>query len=194
MELALTRTYPLHQRIAAQVFRTIWPAYFWGVIVGNPRGFVGWWPDKADGIFRAVVLHLTNAVAKAMADAFTTALDAGTQGYIGIYDSTIPTDADTAVGAQVLLAELLFTASPSFGAATDANPGGLITANAITSDSSANATGTAAWARVKTQSGGTTIADVNVGTASTFVVLNTTSITSGSAVAITAWTMTMSQG
>ncbi len=136
-------------------------------------------------------VHLTNNVAKAMADAFTAQLDAGTQAWIGIYDGTIPTDADTAIGAQVLLAELLFTASPSFGAATDGAPGGLITANAITSDSSANATGTASWARIRTQSGGTAIADVDVGTAATIIVFNTVAFTAGSTVAISSFTFTM---
>lgn len=137
--------------------------------------------------------NITNAVAKAMANAFTTALDAGTAALIRIYDGTQPTDADTAIGAQNLLAELTMSAT-SFGAATDANPGGLITANAITSDSSADATGTASWFRMLTQDAGTVIADGSVGTASADLVMNTTAITSGSAVAITAFTITMSEG
>lgn len=134
--------------------------------------------------------HLTNNVAKAMADAFTTQLDAGTAGVINIYDGVVPTDADTAIGAQVLLAELTFSAV-SFGAAADANPGGRITANAITSDASANATGTAAWARILTQTGGTTICDVDVGTAATTIVFNTVAFTAGSTVAISSFTFTM---
>ncbi len=128
-----------------------------------------------------------------MANAFTTALDAGTAGIIRIYDGSQPTDPDTAVGAQVLLAELTMSGT-SFGAATDAAPGALITANAITSDSSANATGTAAWFRMLTQSGGTTIADGTVGTSSSDLVMNTVSITSGSIVAISSFTITMSEG
>lgn len=138
----------------------------------------------------ALQFRITNAVAKAMADAFTTALDAGTAALLRIYDGTIPTDADTAVGAQVLLAELTMSAT-SFGAATDGNPGGLITANSITSDSSANATGTASWFHLITQSGGTSIAMGSVGTSGCDLNLNTTSITSGSAVAVTAFTITM---
>ena len=138
----------------------------------------------------ALQFRITNAVAKAMADAFTTATDAGTAALLRIYDSTIPTDADTAVGAQVLLAELTFSAT-SFGAATDGNPGGLITANAITSDASANATGTASWFHILTQSGGTSIAMGSVGTATTDLVMNTVAFTSGSAVAVTAFTVTM---
>lgn len=133
---------------------------------------------------------ITNAVAQAMANAFTTAADAGTAAIIRIYDGSQPTDPDTAVGAQTLLAQLTMSAT-SFGAATDANPGALITANSITSDTSADATGTAAWFRVLTQAGGTTICDGSVGTSSADMVLNTVAITSGSTVAITAFTITM---
>ena len=137
--------------------------------------------------------NLANATAQAMANAFTTALDAGTAAIIRIYDGTQAADPDTAVGAQVLLAELTMSAT-SFGAATDANPGALITASAITSDSSANATGTASWFRMLTQAAGTTIADGSVGTASADLIMNTVSITSGSIVAISSFTITMSEG
>lgn len=130
--------------------------------------------------------RITNAVASAMADAFTAALDAGTAGIIEIYDGTIPTNANTAVGAQNKLATLTFSAS-SFGAASN----GVITAAAITSDSSCDQNGTAAWARLLTQGGGTTIADVDVGTAAATIVFNTVAFTAGSAIAITAFTFTM---
>ena len=79
-------------------------------------------------------------------------------GYIRIYDGTRPTDADTAVGAQVLLAELRFGAT-AFGAAS----AGTATANAITADTAANATGTATWARLLASDGTTAIADISVG-------------------------------
>lgn len=147
-------------------------------------------PRRFDRLIWATYVHITNNVAKAMADAFTTALDAGTAGIITIYTGTVPTDADTAIGAQTLLATLTFSAT-SFGAAADANPGGRITANAITSDSSADATGTAAWARILTQAGGTTICDVDVGTSSVTMVFNTVSFTSGSVIACSSFTFTM---
>jgi hypothetical protein len=92
---------------------------------------------------------------------------------------------DTALGAQVLLAELTFNSTP-FGAAS----AGVITANAITSDSSANATGTASWASIVT-SGGTRKIDCSVGTSSANVILNTTSIVSGATVSCSACTITM---
>lgn len=133
---------------------------------------------------------ITNAVAQTLANAFDDAVNAGTAAIICIYDGSQPTDPDTAVGAQVLLAELTMSAT-AFGDATDGNPGGLLTANSITSDSSANATGTASWFRILTQSGGTTICDGSVGTSSADLVLNTVSITAGSTVSISAMTVTM---
>lgn len=160
-------------------------------VLSSAPGYVTGW-SVFDKVWKAVVVNITNAVAQAMANAFTTALDAGTAGIITIYTGTIPTDADTAIGAQTLLATLTFSGT-SFGAASDANPGGRITANAITSDSSADATGTAAWARILTQSGGTTICDVSVGTATSTMVFNTVSFTSGSAIACTAFTFTMAE-
>ena len=133
---------------------------------------------------------ITNAVAKAMLDAFTTANDAGTAAVINIYSGTVPSDADTALGAQVLLAQLTMSGT-SFPAATDLAPGARITANSITADSSADATGTAAFFRVLTQSGGTVIAQGTAGTSSADLVLNTTSITAGSTVSITSFTITL---
>lgn len=155
-------------------------------VLATPTVF-GW--SVFDRVWKAVVVNVTTLVAQAMANAFTTALDAGSAGIITIYTGTIPTDADTAIGAQTLLATLTFSAT-SFGAATDGNPGGLITANAITSDASADATGTAAWARILTQGAGTTICDVSVGTATSTIVFNTVAFTAGSAIAITAFTFT----
>ena len=105
-------------------------------------------------------------------------------GWLRIYDGTQPVTADTAIGAQVLLAELRLGAT-AFGAASN----GVATANAITSDAAANATGTATWFRVVT-SGGTFVIDGDVGTSGSDLNLITTSITSGQPVAITSWTIT----
>lgn len=138
----------------------------------------------------AVNFKITNNVAKALANAFATQADGGSGALIRIYDGAQPTDADTAIGAQVKLAELAMSGT-AFGAATDANPGGLITAAAITNDSSADATGTAAWFRIVDQNAGNTICDGSVGTSSADLILNTVAITAGSVVAITSMTVTM---
>jgi hypothetical protein len=124
----------------------------------------------------------SNALANAMVDAMT-ALAA--TGYIRIYDGTQAADADTALGAQVLLAELRFGGT-AFGAAA----AGVATANAITSDSSANATGTATWFRVLKSDGTTVLWDGSVGTSGADMNLNTVSIVAAAAVAISAMTFT----
>jgi len=107
-------------------------------------------------------------------------------GYIRIYDGTRPTNADTAVGAQVLLAELRFGAT-AFGAAV----AGVLTANAITPDAAANAGGTASWARILQSNGTTALWDDEVGTATSNIILNSITIGLGAAVSISALTHTV---
>ena len=122
------------------------------------------------------------AAQNASADAVATLLNTG---YLRIYDGAQPTNPDTAIGAQVLLAELRFGAT-AFGAAS----AGVITANAITADSSANATGTAAWMRALKSDGTTAVFDGSVGTSGANCNLNSVSIQAGAAVSITALTYT----
>lgn len=107
-------------------------------------------------------------------------------GYIRIYDGTRPANADTALGAQVLLAELRFGAT-AFGAASN----GVITANAITADAAANAAGTASWARILESNGTTVLWDDEVGTATSNIILNSTTIGLGANVSISALTHTV---
>lgn len=136
----------------------------------------------------AADLGITQAVAKAMCDTLVDSIDTGGAGTLRIYDGTRAATADTAVGAQVLLAELTFSAT-AFGAATTASPA-VATAAAITSDASANATGTASWFRIRNGSG-TTIADGNVGTSGEDLNLNTVSIVAGAVVSISAGTISV---
>ncbi len=136
---------------------------------------------------------ITNAVAQSMLNAFTTATDAGTAAVINIYSGTPPADADAALSGNTLLAQLTMSGT-SFPAATDLNPGARITANAITADSSADATGTATFFRILTQNAGTVTAQGTAGTASADLILNTVSITAGSTVSITAATVTLPEG
>lgn len=130
----------------------------------------------------AANLKESNVAANAMVDALTVLANTG---YLRIYSSTQAADADTAVGAQVLLAELRF-GSTAFGGAV----AGVATANAITQDSSADATGTATWFRVLKSDGTTVLWDGSVGTSSADLVLTTTSIVANAAVAISSLTFT----
>jgi hypothetical protein len=129
--------------------------------------------------------RITNAVASAACDAVVGSIDTGGAGTLRIYDGTIPTNADTAVGAQNILSEHTMSAT-AFGAASD----GVATAAAIGSDTSANTTGTAAWFRI-TSGAGTTIMDGTVGTAAADLIVNTVSFVSGANVDIDSFTVTM---
>src|SRR3990167_9793896 len=132
--------------------------------------------------------RITNAVASAACDAIVDLIDAGAgAGTLKFYTATIPTNADTALGAQTLLATLTFS-DPAFGAASN----GVAPASAITSDPAANATGTATWFRVVT-SAGTAIFDGTVGTSGADLNLNTTSIVAGAEVSVSAFTYTQSK-
>jgi hypothetical protein len=141
----------------------------------------------------AVGFYITNAEAISMLTDLGVGMDAGTAAVIQIRDSTVPADADTALGAQVLLAELTCNAT-AFTSVTDDTPGAIATFAAITSDASANATGTATFFRILTQNGGTTICQGTVGTSSADLILNTVSITSGSTVSISAATILLPEG
>lgn len=105
------------------------------------------------------------------------ALDAGAgAGLLRIYDSSRPATGGT---ATTLLAELTFS-DPSAANAS----GGVLTFNAITADSSANATGTATWWR-GVDSTGAAVVDGNCGTSGSDMNLNSTSISSGVQVSAT---------
>ena len=136
--------------------------------------------------------RISNATAIAACDAVVDRLDLNspTPGYIEIRTGTQPADPDT-VATGTLLATLTLS-DPAFGAAADGNPGGVATANAISDDTSADATGTAAWFRAYA-GGGTAILDGDVTATSGGgdLELNTVSITAGGTVSITAWTVTM---
>lgn len=128
----------------------------------------------------------SNAAVTAAADAVCDLLD---NGYLRIYDGSQPANADTAVTTQTLLAELRWNAT-AFGAASN----GVAVANSITADASADATGTATWFRALKSDGTTAVFDGSVGTASADLILNSTGITAGANVAVTAFTYNENKG
>lgn len=107
---------------------------------------------------------------------------AGASALLRIYDGSRPATGGT---ATTLLAELTCNATFAPGAAA-----GVLTLNAIASDSSANATGTATWFRIVQSDGSTHVLDGNVGTSGSDLNLNSVSITSGGSVAISSFTIT----
>lgn len=140
----------------------------------------------------ALAPFVTQAVAQSMMVAFAnTAIDAGTAAVINIYDGTPPADANAAITGNILAQ--LTCSTTAFGTPTTANPS-VATANAISSDVSADSTGTASHFRILTQAAGTVCFQGSVGTATANLILNTVSITSGSTVAITAATLSLPCG
>lgn len=105
---------------------------------------------------------------------------AGTGAFIRIYSGTRPA---TGGATTTLLAEL--TVAGVFGSVS----GQVLTVGAVTSDSSANAAGTATWFRVVT-SGGTFVLDGDVGTSGSDLNLNSTTVGVGQIVAISSFTIT----
>lgn len=128
-----------------------------------------------------MALGIDVAVRNSMLNAIRDAIDAGAAGLLRIYDGSRPA---TGGAATTLLAELTLT-DPCAGAAAS----GVLTFSAITADSSANATGTATWARIVT-SAGTFVLDCSVGTSGADINLNTTSIVTGAQVSVTSATIT----
>lgn len=130
-------------------------------------------------------LKLSNAAANAQADALARLLDGG---YLRIYSGTKPSNADTAT-AETLLAELRYS-NPSAPAAS----AGVLTMSAITKDSSARASGAAAWFRSMGSDGTTVVLDGTVGTAGCDLNLNSVNIAVGAEVSVSAFTHTVAKG
>ena len=127
-----------------------------------------------------MAIALATGIRNAMGDAITTGMGASAK--FRIYSGTRPASMGT---ATTLLAELACSATFA-----PASSGGVLTVNAITNDSSADATGTASWFRGLT-SGNTPEIDGDVGTSGSDLNLNTTSIVSGGPVAISSMVLTM---
>lgn len=125
------------------------------------------------------------AAANLALDAWKSELNTG---YLRIYSGTQPANVATAI-TGTLLAELRFSAT-AFGASSN----GTATANAITSDTSADNTGTATHFRCFKSDGTTAVYDGSVGTATSDLILNSTSISAGAAVSVTSLTLTESMG
>ena len=119
-----------------------------------------------------------------MLDQIRAMIDAGAgPGKIRIYDGSRPATGGT---ATTLLAELTLT-DPCAPAAS----GGVLTFSTITQDASADATGTATWARI-VDSTNAFVLDCSVSATGGGgdIQLNSTSITAGGTVSITSATIT----
>jgi len=115
-------------------------------------------------------------------DQITSAIS--TSGLLRIYSGTRPTNPDTALSGNTVLAELALSSAFAPGASS-----GVLTASTITADSSADATGTATFFSLLT-SGGTRKVDGDVGTSGSDLNLNTTSIVAASQVSVSSLVIT----
>lgn len=109
-------------------------------------------------------------------------------GYLRLYSGTRPASTDHAI-TGTLLAELRF-ANPAFGAPS----AGSMSANALTGDSAADASGTATHYRAWKSDGTTAVIDGDVGTAGSDLNLNSVAISAGAQVDVTSFVLTMSRG
>lgn len=108
-------------------------------------------------------------------------------GYLRIYDGAQAANADTALGAQVLLAELRWNATAFAGAVN-----GAATANAITGGTGLAAS-TATWFRALKSDGTTVVFDGSVGTSGANINLNAVVIAIGATVSVTSFSYTQSE-
>jgi hypothetical protein len=132
----------------------------------------------------AQLLKLSNSATGTALDALAALLN---NGYLRLYSGTRPADADTALSGNTLLAELRFSAT-----AFPASSGGVATANAITSDASADATGTATFYRALKSDGTTVVADGGVSSGRTAV--SVTAATNANPAALTSTAHGLSTG
>lgn len=126
-----------------------------------------------------MAIGMAVALRNARLDAITTF--AGGSCKLRIYDGTRPA---TGGSATNLLAELIMNATFA-GAASS----GVLTLNSITSDSAADATGTATWGRIVKSDGSTHVLDCSVGTSGTDIILNTVALVINAQVAVTSATI-----
>jgi hypothetical protein len=128
----------------------------------------------------ALDTQISDATVNAQADALATLLN---NGYLRLYSGTKPATADTALAGNTLLAELRFSAT-----AAPAAVSGLLTFNAITADASADASGTVTFFRAFKSDGTTPIMDGTVGTATSNMIVATTTITAAQTVSCSSFT------
>lgn len=133
-----------------------------------------------------MTIGLSESIRNARLDLITAALDAGTgAGMLQFFTGPRPATG-TATTSQTLLGTVTF-ASPAAPAAVS----GVLTFSAMTQDNSADADGTAVWARA-TDTEGNFVADFSVGgnASGEDIELNTTTIVTGGPISIASGTIT----
>ena len=127
-----------------------------------------------------MALGIAAVTRNSMLDQITTR--AGASALLRIYSGTRPATGGT---ATTLLAELVCNATFA-----PAGAGGVLTLNAIASDVSADATGTASWFRLVSAGGTNHVLDGDVGVSASDLNFNSVSFVLGGTVAVTSFTIT----
>jgi hypothetical protein len=130
----------------------------------------------------AQLIKYSATLRNAQLDAVTTAI--GASGKLRIYSGTRPANVAAAI-TGTLLAEL--TLNATFAPAAS---GGVLTANAITGDASADSTGTATHFRIWKSDGTTAVIDGEVGTSGADLNLTSVSIVATEPVNVTSLVIT----
>jgi hypothetical protein len=110
--------------------------------------------------------------------------DIGASGLLRGYSGTQPTNPDTALSGNTMLFNLALSAT-----AAPAPSGGVATFNSITTETSADNTGTLTFCSLLT-SGATRKVDMSAGTSGTDFIVNSTAIAAGAQVSCSSLTIT----
>ncbi len=129
-----------------------------------------------------MTVSLSTTIRNAMMDSITTT--AGTTCKLRLYTGTRPANPAAAI-TGTLLGEL--TCNATFAPAAS---GGVLTLNAITQDSAADATGTCTHFRLWKTDGTTALIDGDVSTSASDLNLNTVSIVTGGPITVTSFVLT----
>jgi hypothetical protein len=133
-----------------------------------------------------MAMTITTQTADAMLAAFAALCNTGP---VRIYSGTAPTNASTALSDNTMLAEATMGATAFSGTYSTSGNNRVATANAITADSSADASGTATFFRVF-QSGGTIVVyQGSVGTSSADMIMAATDLIAGGNFSISSLTV-----
>lgn len=135
-------------------------------------------------------IHIAAAYNKGMLDGTVNIKTDASLGKLRIYSGTQPVDGDAAI-TGTLLAELTMNVAAFTGPSGTASTNQVLTANAITADSLADAGGTATHFRLLKADGTTTILDGSAAAADADLILSPATITAGSTVTVTAMTLTL---
>lgn len=133
------------------------------------------------------IIRLATSVKNAMLTPLATAINAGSAGgMIKIYTATMPALPSDAITTQVLLGTLTF--SDPCGSVAN----GSLTMSSITQDSSADASGVAAWARIS-DSDGVVIGDIDITTTGGggAMQMNTTNVVIGGPILISSFVFSL---